>query len=153
MKIRKLSINDIELLVKLRIDFLCDEGIELPKQELDDITQKCRDYFHHAYETDSFVAFVAEDGEELMSCAFMSTGYRPPRRAFAPYSVGTIYNVLTYKKYRKRGLATKVLNALMDEAKLMGIHTVDLWATKDGEKLYENLGFWSINVTPMRKEL
>jgi len=50
-------------------------------------------------------------------------------------------------------IATKVLITLLDEAKSMGISTVDLYATADGEKLYGNLGFWSINNTPMRIEL
>lgn len=153
MKIKKLSIDDIDLLIKLRIDFLLDEKIKFTQQELEDIKLKCRDYFISAYKTDSFICFIAEERGEVISTAFMALTERPPRKALLPYRNGTIYNVLTYENYRRRGIATKIITALMDEAKLMGVKTVDLLATPDGEKLYNNLGFWSINYTPMRKEL
>jgi GNAT superfamily N-acetyltransferase len=153
MIIRKLAIDDMDLLVQLRIDFLLDEKIEFTQHELEIIKTKCKDFFISAYKTDSFIAFVAEENGTVLSTAFMTLTERPPRKAFIPYRIGTVYNVLTYEHYRRKGIATKVLDALLDEAKLNGISTIDLWATTDGEKLYNNLGFWSINLTPMRKEL
>lgn len=100
-----------------------------------------------------FLAFVAESDNETLSTAFLTISERPPRKPFMPFLVGTIYNVLTYEKHRRKGIATKVLTALLDEAKSTGVCTVDLWATTDGEELYKKLGFWSINLTPMRKEI
>jgi len=37
MNIRKLTIDDLDLLIKLRIDFLLDEKVEFTSQELEDI--------------------------------------------------------------------------------------------------------------------
>ena len=153
MDIRKLTLDDLDLLVKLRIDFLLDEKIVFTQQELEAIKIKCKDYFISAYKTNSFIAFIAEENGEVLSAAFMTLTERPPRKAFISYRIGTVYNVLTYEKYRRKGIAAKVLTSLLDEAKSIGISTVDLYATPDGEKLYKNLGFWNINVKPMRTEL
>ncbi|MCL2518079.1 MAG: GNAT family N-acetyltransferase [Oscillospiraceae bacterium] len=153
MNIRKLTIDDLDLLIKLRIDFLLDEKIEFTSQEIEDIKIKCKEYFISAFNTNNFIAFVAEIDGEAISTAFMSFSERPPRKAFLPYRYGTIYNVLTYEPHRRKGIATKVLIALLGEAKAMGISIVDLLATEDGKKLYEKLDFWSINYTPMRTEL
>jgi len=96
---------------------------------------------------------VAEEDNKVLSMAFLTIQEKPPRKANTPLQTGTIYNVLTYKKYRRTGLAKQVLSALLNEAKSMRITSVDLLATDDGKKLYKNLGFWKINCTPMRIEL
>jgi len=153
MIIRKLTIADIDLLIKLRIDFMLDEESEFSEQGLHAMEAKCKDYFVSAFETDSLIALVAEESGEILSTAFMTLTERPPRCAFTHYRTGTVYNVLTYEKHRRKGIATKVLTALLDEAMVIGISTVDLLATTDGEGLYHKLGFWSINCTPMRIEL
>ena len=150
MKLRKLSIDDMDLLTRLRIDFLLDEQIEFSDDELVDIELKCREFFTSAFELNRFIAFVAEDNDKVLSTAFLTIHEKPPRKANIPFQVGTVYNVLTYKEYRRTGLATQVLTALLNESKSMGIKTIDLWATEDGENLYEKLGFWKINCAPMR---
>jgi len=150
---RKLTIKDLDLLVTLRIDFLLDEKIEFTPNELDSIKDQCKDYFISALNTNSFIAYVAEENGEVLSSAFMTLTERPPRKAFASTHIGTVYNVLTYEKHRRKGIATKLLHTLIDEAKSTGVSTIDLYATTDGEKLYENLGFWKINCTPMRLDL
>ena len=150
MNLRKLSVDDIDLLIQLRIDFLLDEEVEFSEGKLMSMKQRCRDFFTSAFAANRFIAFVAENDGTVLSTAFLTVQERPPRQLDAPFQTGTVYNVLTYEKYRKRGFATQVLTALLDEAKAMGIPSVDLWATKDGEKVYEKLGFWKIHCTPMR---
>lgn len=154
MNIRKLTIDDIALLVKLRIDFLWYESIEYTIDGFEDIKQRSEEFFISALQANNFIAFVAEDNGKILSTAFMTIADRPPRKAFTSYRVGTLYNVLTYIPHRRKGIATQVLTALFNEAKLMGVASVDLLASADGKELYEKLGFWSIaNYTPMRKEL
>jgi len=153
MIIRKLTTDDLDLLIKLRLDFTLDEGVEFTGGELEDMKARCRDFFLSAMQSDTFVAFAAESNGEILSAAFLTISARPPRRAHQPYLAGTIYNVLTYESHRRKGIATQVLTALLEEAKSVGISSVDLWATEDRQKLYEKLGFYSISCTPMRKEL
>ena len=153
MELRKLSINDLDLLVKLRMDFLMDEQCYFSEDELIDMKLKCREFFISVLESNRFIAFVAEEDKEVLSTAFLTIQAKPPRKANIPFRIGTVYNVLTYKEYRRTGVATQVLTALLNEARSMGIKTVDLWATEDGEELYEKLGFWKVNCAPMKIDL
>ena len=150
---RNTTLADIELLVKLRIDFIKDEGIELSSVETDNFIMTCRNYFEKAIENKSFIAVVAENNGEVISTAFMTLSERPPRKPFMPCLGGTIYNVFTYNQYRRQGIATNVLKLIIEEAKNNGAGFIDLLATGDGKSVYEKLGFWSIDMTSMRKEL
>ena len=148
MQIRKATIDDMELLIRLRLDFLLDENKEL--HDIETVKKKNREYFAKWIPNGGFIAFTAEDAGEICSTAFLSIVERPPRNANTSYLVGTVYNVYTYPPYRNNGSATKVMAALLDEAKLLGVASVDLLATDDGKPLYEKLGFKIPNYTTMR---
>ena len=150
---RKATLLDIELLIKLRLDFTNDEGVDMTSDEMDDFVLKLREYFEKSIKNKSFIAFIAEKDGEAISTAFMSLSERPPRKAFIPCLGGTIHNVLTYEKYRRQGIATNVLKLILEEAKNNGAGFIDLMATGDGKPVYEKLGFWSIDMSSMRKEL
>ena len=66
MTIRKLGAADIDLLVKLRVDFTLNEKVGFTGQELDLFREKCEEYFISAFKAGNFTAFAAEeDGEKL----------------------------------------------------------------------------------------
>lgn len=50
-------------------------------------------------------------------------------------------NVYVDKKYRRQGIALKMMEMLMDEAKEKGVTEISLDATEEGRLLYEQLGF------------
>ena len=83
----------------------------------------------------------------------MSIAERPPRPGNSSNRVGTIYSVYTEPEYRRRGIATKVLQLLLQEAKENNVATVDLSATADGKPLYEKLGFTLPKYTYMKLKL
>jgi len=153
LNIRKATSDDIELLIKLRIDYLLDENKVQSLEDADVIKAKMRDYLTNRLPTNGFIAYIAEDNGEVCSTAFMSIVERPPRTAKSSYLVGTVYNVYTYPGHRKKGIAAKVMQALLDEAKSLDVASVDLLSTVDGKPLYEKLGFELANYTFMRKKL
>jgi len=152
MQIRKATVADIDLLIKLRIDYLLEENKVQSLQDAEDIEKKLHDYFEKWIPNGNFIAFLAGDGGDIYSAAFLSIVERPPRTA-ASYLVGTVYNVFTYPPYRRKGIATKVMRVLLEEAKLLGVVSVDLLATEDGKPLYEKLGFQIADYTSMRIKL
>jgi GNAT superfamily N-acetyltransferase len=154
MQIRKLTLNDIDLLLKLRIDYLREEKKAQNLHDIEALEVKLRDYFIKWIPSDGFVAFVAEEAGEVLSTAFISIVERPPRNPASSYLCGTIYNVFTYPKYRNRGIATKVILDLLEEARLLGVAYIDLLSTDAGKSLYKKVGFQHIsNYTSMRMEL
>ena len=150
MQIRQLSLDDLDLLIKLRIDFMLEEHIEFSNEELASIKQKCEEFFISSLEANRFIAFAAQDGDKVLSTAFLTIHERPPRRGNTSFLIGTVYNVLTYREHRRKGLAKRVLTELLSEAKSMGVSSIDLLATQEGEKLYANMGFRKINYAPMK---
>jgi len=153
MLIRKANINDIEQLIKLRIDYLVEERGSLSKDEESAIKKQLKSYFQKHISDDSFVGIVADVEGVIASTAFLVISERPANPAFITGLKGTIYNVLTYPEYRRKGIATKVLEALIEEAKRANVSSVELMATKDGKYLYEKLGFKEPTFTAMRLQL
>jgi ribosomal protein S18 acetylase RimI-like enzyme len=62
-----------------------------------------------------------------------------------------MFNVYTELEHRRQGLARRLIQALLEEAKLRGIRSVSLHATDAGKHLYTELGFAASN--EMRKLL
>ena len=152
MKVRKLGKDDMDLLIKIRMDYLFAEKGVFSDEEVQDIRKKLEEYFTK-YLNKGFIAMIAENENEVLATAFMSMVERPPLIAFSSYLVGTVYNVFTYPQYRGKGIATKVMTELLSEAKLLGVAAVDLMATEKGKPLYEKLGFGASNYTSMNRFL
>ena len=150
MTIKKLGIGDMELILNLRIDYLLADRGPMTQEEQNDIKYKMKAYVEKWLPNNSFMALIAEEDDVVLSTAFLSIVEKPPRIAFQSYLVGTIYNVLTYPDFRKKGIASKVLSALLKEARAAGVSYMDLMATNDGKYLYEKMGFQINNYTPMR---
>jgi len=154
MNIWKATLDDTELLLKLRIDYLLDDGKSPTPSEVELIKNKFREYLYKWLVNDGFFAFVAEKNNAPCSTAFLSIVERPPRNAAASYLVGTVYNVYTYPQHRRKGIATMVMTALLHEAKMLNVASIDLLATDAGKPLYKKLGFQEINdYTSMRLKL
>ena len=52
-----------------------------------------------------------------------------------------LMNVYTNKDYRRQGIARKMVNMLIDDARDRGATEISLDATESGRPLYESLGF------------
>ena len=150
MQIRKANVGDIDLLVTLRIDYLREEKKVQDLCDVEEIKGKTRSYFEKWLPNESCIAFIAEDEGHVCSVAFLSIVERPPRTADSSYLVGTVYNMFTYPRYRRKGIATMVMQKLLEDAKALGVASVDLLATEDGKILYDKLGFQVANYTAMR---
>ena len=154
MDIRKATLDDMDLLIKLRIDYLLEEHKEQGLNNRKDIEIKLRDYFCKLIPLNGFIAFFAEENNMVCSTAFLSVVERPPMRATTSNLCGTIYNVYTYPAYRDKGIATKLMAALVAEAKLLNVSYLDLLATNAGTSLYKRAGFEEITkYTPMRMKI
>lgn len=57
----------------------------------------------------------------------------------------TLLNVYTNPEYRRRGIARKIMQTMIDWCKREGLARVTLHASEDGRHLYESLGFEASN--------
>lgn len=153
MNIRKATIDDIEILIKLRLDYLiADRGILSSEEEIA-IRSQLTTYFTRHINHD-FIAIVAEKDSNVLATAFLAIVEKPANPTFITGKTGTLLNVLTYPEYRRMGIASKVISKIIDEAKQLGVSSIDLSATQDGKPLYEKLGFvQSPKYTAMKLQL
>ena len=145
--------KDIDLLVQLRIDYLLDQNTLESLGNMEVLKDSLQAYFTSSFAKNEFMAIIADDENTVYSTAFLSIAERPPRTSNEPSRIGTVYNVYTYPQFRKQGIATNVMKALLDEAKNLDICAVDLYASSDGKPLYEKLGFKIPFHTYMKKKI
>jgi N-acetylglutamate synthase-like GNAT family acetyltransferase len=153
MEIRKATINDIESLIQLRIDYLVmDKGHISPKEE-DAIRKQVSSYLKKHIPLGDFIAVLAIADNVIISSAFLVVSERPANPSFPTGLIGTLLNVITYPPYRRKGYAQKVIQKIIEEAKELGISTIELHSTKEGEELYKKLGFSAPPYTSLRLEI
>ncbi|WP_176014650.1 GNAT family N-acetyltransferase [Victivallis sp. Marseille-Q1083] len=140
MKIRKATPDDLDALVQLRLDFLCEEHGEFPPESRDAFRRQWADFFTGHLGCDC-LAYVADTDEELVSVALLLLVEKPANFRYPTGRTGQLLNVYTRPAYRRRGLATLILQALLVEAAQRQVSLLELAATPAGKALYEKLGF------------
>ncbi|MBR4446166.1 MAG: GNAT family N-acetyltransferase [Solobacterium sp.] len=140
MNAEKAGRQDVDALVKMRINYLSEDYGSLDAQDLSLIKRDLPGYFQTHLDRDLFV-YVIRDDHTVVSCAFLLIVEKPMSPAFINGKTGIVLNVYTCPGYRRRGYAKKVMDALLCDAKNMNISAVELKATADGYSLYRSLGF------------
>jgi len=140
MNIRKATIEDVDLLIRLRFEYLLTDRGSLSAEEKEIIRAQLVSYYTK-HINGNFIAILAEEDNTVVSTAFLAISDKPANPAFITGKTGTLLNVYTYPEYRRKGFATKVVSKIIDEAKQLGVSSIDLSASPDGKPLYEKLGF------------
>ena len=140
MLVRLASLNDIDILVKVRFDYFDAENWEVSFKQRKAIEASLRKYYSKYLNVDFFAALVEIDSK-IASVAFLAISNRPANLSFPTGKIGTILNVLTYPEYRKKGYATTTMNALICEARNQNLSYIELSSSESGKSLYKKLGF------------
>lgn len=145
---RKANTSDIEILAKLRIDFMREvNGSLSPEDELkyDVLLKSNIDYFNESISNGDFIAWLALDNESIVGTSGLVFYSRPPSFKNLSGKVAYIMNIYTLDSYRKRGIADKLLQKTIVEATELGYNTIFLSATDMGKPLYLKHGFKEIS--------
>jgi len=116
MTIRKATVDDINLLIKLRLDYLIEDRGNLMQDEKTAIKKQLEGYFDKHILDNSFLGVLAEIDGNIVSAAYLSISEKPANPSFITGITGTLLNVLTYPEYRRKGIATKVIKKIIEEA-------------------------------------
>ena len=136
----KATKKDIGVLTDLRIAYLnedlgviSDENLELMKSTLPS--------YYTKHLNKDLMVYVAREGEDIVSCAFLLIVEKPMSPSFITGKTGTVLNVYTKPDYRKKGYAKKLITTMLEDAKAEGMSIIELKATEDGYSLYKSVGF------------
>ena len=150
---RKLCPNDMELFVKLRLDFITEFHKDVDKTEKEKIEKSLRDYFERHIGINDFIGIICECNGKVVSAAYLIIGEWPANRDFINGKIGTLLNVYTYPEYRKNGIGTNVTRRIIEEAKKQNVSIINLLATEDGKNVYKKTGFMETEDKSMRLKL
>lgn len=140
MILNKADLNDIPELVRLRLEYLAEDHGGLSDKETELISASLTDYFLRRLNKELFV-YTARTEERIISCCFLLVTEKPANPDFINGLTGTVLNVYTDKSFRRQGIAGKLINNMLKDAKDMGLDFVELKAAEDGYPLYKKLGF------------
>jgi GNAT superfamily N-acetyltransferase len=150
MNIRKATVNDIDLLIKLRLDYIRADSGDITASQEEAIRMQLNNYMPKHLAAGDLIAILAEQEGIIASSAFLVIVEKPANLSFITGKTGTLLNVFTYPEYRRRGLASQVVLALIDEAKKSDVLLLELLATNDGKPMYDKLKFKIPSNTYMR---
>ena len=107
----------------------------------DELIANSRRYFLEGNQTTS----IALKNGKAVACASMSYIEMMPTFSHPTGNRAHLMNVYTNTDYRRRGVARRLVQILIDEAKGTGVTEISLDATDLGRPLYEALGFCASN--------
>lgn len=150
MKIRLLGKDDVDLFVRLRLDYIKEDHGGVSESAVQSLVPYLRSYYEKHIANETLFAIVLEIADEIASTAFLAICEKPPSLSFANGLTGTLLNVMTYPAHRRKGYAAKVIEQAIELAKAQDLRCLDLLATPDGKGLYAKLGFAPLDYQTMR---
>jgi GNAT superfamily N-acetyltransferase len=137
MNYRKLTKDDLETFIGMRITQLREEGAT----EDVDLRAPLMDYYLRHMADGTFVSFIALDGEKIVGTSGMSFVEKPPYFGCPSGKIGLLSSMYTDPGYRRRGIAKELLGRVVEEARLYGCGSVQITASDMGVLLYTDFGF------------
>ena len=135
------SKDDIELLMQSRLEMLAVvNGLPADYKFTDELIKNSVEYFKNANQT----TILAID-KKVVGCATMCYIEMMPTFSHPTGKRAHLMNVYTNSQYRRQGIALKMLELLINEAKEKGVTEISLDATALGTPLYKKCGFIESN--------
>jgi GNAT superfamily N-acetyltransferase len=141
IKVRKIGIDEVELLTTYRMAYLTEMQGERSEEYQIQLRNDLNQYFREAIAENRCFAFLAQQGDEILSFGAMVLKKIPGDFNQSMYLEGDILNMYTVPFARRKGISALILQELLNEARNRGISKVSLHTSKDGEKLYRKFGF------------
>jgi len=132
--------SDIEQLSELRIAYILEDLGAVSDEDMKIMKETLPEYFEKHLNEDCF-AFVARDGDLIVSVALLQVIEKPANPHFIHGLVGTVLSVYTRPEYRRQGLCLNLIKLLLEAAREKGLDKVNLSATEDGYPVYKKAGF------------
>ena len=138
---RKAGLEDLDLLVNMRIEALHFSNDISEAEDLSGLAERIRNYYYDALINGRHTAVLVYDGDQAIACGNISYYEVLPTYCRPSGKKGYISNMYVRTAYRRKGIAGKILEILIDDAHERGINDILLEATEEGRHLYEKRGF------------
>jgi GNAT superfamily N-acetyltransferase len=139
---RRTIIDGVPALVDYRVRFLNELYDHSEDDETKILRKSLLEYFSKAIPSNDFIGWVAEYDGKIIGTSGMVVWKMPARYGGVESGkVGYLLNFYTVPEARRRGICTRLLNELIEEAKCLGLKYLHLRASNDGINIYRKAGF------------
>ncbi len=145
---KKATLEDIDILTATRIEVLRAANKLSDDVDMSEVKKQSYDYYNKALRNGTHIAYLVFDKSRVIGAGGVSFFQVMPTYHNPSGKKAYIMNMYTSPEYRRKGIAYKVLDMLVKDAKSMGILAISLEATVMGLPLYEKYGF-----TKMKNEM
>jgi len=142
--VRVATVDDIPLLVAYRRAMFESMGMQ-DKPALSAMCEAMSLYLLAALPSGEYRGWVAVAGSEVMASGGVVIQRLPPSPRNMDGRQGYIMNIYTAPAWRRRGVATDIVQAILDYLRQVGVPVATLHATDAGRPVYEHLGFTPTN--------
>ncbi len=142
---KKATIEDIDILTETRIQVLRAANQLSNEVDLSEVRKQSYHYYQKALCDGTHVAYLIFDEHRFAGAGGVSFFQVMPTYHNPSGKKAYIMNMYTSPEYRRKGIAYKTLDLLVEEAKRIGITSISLEATTLGRPLYEKYGFINMN--------
>ncbi|MCU0483057.1 MAG: GNAT family N-acetyltransferase [Chloroflexi bacterium] len=140
--VRRAVPADVPLLLELRLAFDAELAGLPPAERVTGHAAAVRDYLESHLADGRLLAWAAEAADgTLVGMAAMVVIDRPPQPRSRRPGEGFVYNVYVAPGWRRRGIARRLMDAVIDAARELGLRRVVLRTSAAGQPLYDSLGF------------
>lgn len=148
--IRRAATADLEILVAHRRAMFKDMGYN-DDAALDLMSAKFKVWLLEHMNAADYHAWLvsAADGSIAAGAGLWLMDW-PPHMLGKAARRGNILNVYTAERFRRRGLARELMEAVLQWCRENGVDTVILHASPAGKSLYESIGFAATNEMRLR---
>ena len=144
---RPASVEDISSLVDLRVKLF--QSIQThPRIELDQLAKNTFEYLSLAIPTGAYRAWLAETNQGVVATGGVIIHQSIPTLCNPCGREGHIVGMFTLPEWRNRGIASAMINTILQFLHQEKIRVSTLRATHSGKPMYERMGFE--NTTEMR---
>jgi len=136
--IRRATADDLETVIELRMAFLRESKPDV--REWEPILQATRQYVSDKLPAGEFLVWFAEEDGQVVGTAGLVFFHRPPTSPSSGLHA-YVMNMYTLPAWRRQGIATALLQHVIEYAKSHSAGRVYLHALDTGRALYQRLGF------------
>ncbi len=138
---QRATIKDLDVLTETRIDVLKAANKLSDDVDMSEVKVQSYNYYKRALVDNTHIAYLVFDDNTFVGAGGVSFFSVMPTYHNPSGQKAYIMNMYTNPQYRRRGIAYKVLDMLVKEAKERGVTAISLEATEMGRPLYEKYGF------------